>query len=76
MRSVVCMLFLHFLSKNLGHIQAHTGAQCFATVSGLNDMFPGNSVQQSLRNVFYTFIVFSRLVGVSEMSAQSAATCI
>ncbi len=52
------------------HIQAHTGAQRFAKVSGLNDMFPGNGVQQGLR------YVFSCLVGVSEMSAQSAATCI
>ncbi len=46
-----------------------SGAQRFATVSGLNDMFPGN-VQRGLR------YVFSCLVGVSEMSAQSAATCI
>ncbi len=36
----------------LGHIQAHTSAQRFATVSGLNDMFPGNGVQRGLR---YTF---------------------
>ncbi len=42
----------------------------FATVSGLNDMFTGNGVQRGLR------YVFSCLVGVSEMSAQSAATCI
>ncbi len=40
--------------------------QRFATVSGLNDMFPGNGVQRGLR------YVFSCLVGVSEMSA----TCI
>ncbi len=33
----------------LGHVQVHTGAQRFATVSGLNDMFPGNGVQQGLR---------------------------
>ncbi len=33
-------------------------------------MFPGNGVQQGLR------YVFSCLVGVSKMSAQSAATCI
>ncbi len=45
----------------LGHIPR------FATVSGLNDMFPGNGVQRG---------VFSCLVGVSKMSAQSAATCI
>ncbi len=57
-------------SLELGHVQAHTGAQRFATVSGLKDMFPGNGVQQGLR------YVFSCLVGVSEMSAQSAATCI
>ncbi len=57
-------------NMDLGHIQAHTGAQCFATVSGLNDMFPGNGVQRGLR------YVFSCLVGVSKMSAQSAATCI
>ncbi len=54
----------------LGHVQAHTGAQLFATVFGLNDMFPGNGVQRGLR------YVFSCLVGVSEMSAKSAATCI
>ncbi len=54
----------------LGHIQAQTGPQRFATVSGLNDMFPGNGVQQGLR------YVFSCLVGVLEMSAQSAAACI
>ncbi len=52
-----------------GHVQVHTGAQRFATVSGLNDMFPGNGVQRGLR------YVFSCLVGVSKMSAQSAATC-
>ncbi len=56
--------------SSLGHIQVHTGAQRFATVSGLNDMFPGNGVQRGLR------YVFSCLVGVSKMSAQSAATCI
>ncbi len=53
-----------------GHVQAHTIAQHFATVSGLNDMFPGNGVQKGLR------YVFSCLVGVSKMSAQSAAMCI
>ncbi len=53
-----------------GHVQAHTGAQRFATVSGFNDMFPGNGVERGLR------YVFSCLVGVSEMSAQSAATYI
>ncbi len=30
----------------LGHVQVHTGAQRLATVSGLNDMFPGNGVQR------------------------------
>ncbi len=55
---------------NLGHVQAQTGAQRFATVSGLNDMFSGNGVQRGLR------YVFSCLVGVSKISAQSAATCI
>ncbi len=45
-------------------------AQCFATISMLNDMFPGNGVQRDLR------YVCSCLVGVSKMSAQSAATCI
>ncbi len=53
-----------------GQVQAHTSAQRFATVSGLNDVFPGSSVQRSLRQVF------SCLVSVSKMSAQSAATCI
>ncbi len=50
--------------QQLGHVQAHTGAQRFATVSGLNDMFPENSVQRGLR------CVFSCLVGVSEISAN------
>ncbi len=50
----------------LGHVQAHTSAQRFATVSGLND----NGVQRGLR------YVFSCLVGVSKMSVQSAATCV
>ncbi len=53
-----------------GHVQAYTSAQRFAMVFGLNNMFPGNGVQRGLR------YVFSCLVGVSEMSAQSAATCI
>ncbi len=57
-------------SLTWGHIQARTGAQHFALVSGLNDMFPGNGVQQGL------IYVFSCLVNVSKMSAQSAATCI
>ncbi len=43
-----------------GHVQAHTGAQRFATVSGLNNMFPGNGVQWGLR------YIFSCLVGVSK----------
>ncbi len=58
------------MTRHQGHIQAQSGAQRFATVSGLNDMFPGNGVQRGLR------YVFSCLVGVSKMSAQSAATCI
>ncbi len=41
-----------------GHVQVHTGAQRFAIVSGLNDMFPLKRVQ---RGVGY---VFSCLVGV------------
>ncbi len=53
-----------------GHVQAHTVAQRFAMVSGLNETFPGNGVQWGLR------YVFSCLVGVSKISAQSAATCI
>ncbi len=32
------------VERELGHIQAL--AQCFSTVYGLNDMFPGNGVQQ------------------------------
>ncbi len=43
-----------------GHVQAQTAAQRFATVSGLNDMFPENGVQRGLR------YVFSCLVGVSK----------
>ncbi len=54
---------------HLGHVQAHTQAQRFATFSGLNEMFPGNGVQRGLT------YVFSCLVGVSKMSVQSAATC-
>ncbi len=57
-------------SVDQGQVQVHTCAQRFATVSRLSDMFPGNGVQRSLR------YVFSCLVGVSKMSAQSAATCI
>ncbi len=33
-------------------VQAQTSAQCFATVSGLNDVFPENSVQRGFRYVF------------------------
>ncbi len=43
--------------KEAGHVQAHT----FCLVSGLNDMFAGNGVQQGLRHVF------SCLVGVSSI---------
>ncbi len=57
---------LEVSSEGLGHVEA----QCFATVSGLNDRFLGNGVQQGLR------YVLSCLVCVSEMSAQSAGTCI
>ncbi len=52
-----------------GHIQVHIGAQRLATVSGLNDMY-------WKRCATGFEIVFSCLVGVSEMSAQSAATCV
>ncbi len=52
------------IGKLPGHVQAHTG---FVTVSWLNDMFPGNGVQQGLR------YVFPCMMGVSKMSAQSAA---
>ncbi len=45
-----------------GHVQAHTGAQRFATVSGLNYMFPGNGVQLGVQTGFRYF--FSCLVGV------------
>ncbi len=61
-------LLLCYSWNDLGHVQTHTGAQHFVTVSGLNDMFPGNGVQQAFR------YVFSCLVGVSEMLDQSAAT--
>ncbi len=40
-----------FSHGNLGHVHAQTGAQRFAMVSGLNDMFPGNGVQWALRHV-------------------------
>ncbi len=70
MRNSLINSQLGTVTMNQGHIQVHTGAQRFATVSGLNDMFPGNGVQRGLR------YVFSCLVGVSKMSAQSAATCI
>ncbi len=39
--------------RNPRHIQAQTGAQRFAMVSGLNDMFPGNGVQRGLRFFSY-----------------------
>ncbi len=51
--------------RDQGHVQAHTGAQRFATVSVLNDMFPGNGVQRGLRYflficiVYYIFFFFS-----------------
>ncbi len=61
---------LNRTEERLGHLQAHTVAQRLATVSGLNHMFPGSGVLQGLR------YVFSCLVGVSKMSAQSASTCI
>ncbi len=61
---------LNRTEERLGHLQAHTGAQRLATVSGLNHMFPGSGVLRDLR------FVFSCLVGVSKMSAQSASTCI
>ncbi len=54
-------------TQEQGHIQAQTGAQRFATVSWLNDMFPGNGVQRGLR------YVFSCLVGVSKMEMGLAA---
>ncbi len=44
------------------HVQAQTIAQRFATVSGLNDVFPRNSVQRGFRYVFlfggcvYTYV--------------------
>ncbi len=38
-------------ATELWHVQAHTGAQHFATVSGLNDMFPGNGAQRCVKNV-------------------------
>ncbi len=61
---------LNRTEERLGHLQAHTGAQRLATVSGLNQMFPGSGVLRGLR------YIFSCLVGVSKMSAQSASTCI
>ncbi|ROL40804.1 putative phospholipid-transporting ATPase IM [Anabarilius grahami] len=58
----ICILLCYFLYKTTafalvrsiekfmkvpqGHVQAQTGAQRFATFSGLNDMFPGNGVQR------------------------------
>ncbi len=42
----------------LGHVQAHTGAKRFATVSGLNDMFPGNSVQRCATGFEIRFLSF------------------
>ncbi len=62
-----------YIDNILGHVQAHTGPQRFATVLGLNDMFPGNGLQRCATGLRY---VFSCLVGVSKMAAQSAATCI
>ncbi len=42
-------------TEDQGQIQAHTGAQQFAMVSGLNDMLPGDGVRQSLRYVIFLF---------------------
>ncbi len=42
-------------TEDQGQIQAHAGAQRFAMVSGLNDMFPGDGVRQSLRYVIFLF---------------------
>ncbi len=51
---------------DLGHVQAHTGAKRFATVYRLNDMFPGNGVQQGLR------YISSCLVDVKNVSPISS----
>ena len=50
--------------NSTGYVQVQNGAQRFATVSGLNVMFPGNGVQRGLR------YVFSCLVGVSELQSN------
>ncbi len=60
------------LKPHQGHVQALTGALRFATVSGLNDMFPGNGVHRYATGFEIRFLLF---VGVSKTSAQSAATC-
>ncbi len=54
-----------------GHIQAHTGAQRFATVSGLNDMFPGNCVQRCAMGFEIRFLLFGGCVrNVSPISSN------
>ncbi len=53
--------FIQKLKQGIrGTFKLTPGAQCFATVSGLNDMFPGNGVE----------ICFSCLVGVSKLKYQ------
>lgn len=43
--------------RDKGQVQAQTGAQSFASVFGLNDMFPGKGVQRGL-----CFLLFSGCV--------------
>ncbi len=53
------------------HHQGHVQAQRFATVSGLNDMFPGNGVQRCAKGFEILFLLFGGCVkNVSPISSD------
>ncbi len=62
------------LTLDLGHVQVHTGAQRFATVFGLNDMFTGNSVQRCATGFEIRFLLFGGCV--KNVSPISSNMCI
>ncbi len=59
------------LKPHHGHVQALTGALRFATVSGLNDMFPGNGVHRYATGFEIRFLLFGGCVkNVSPISSN------
>ncbi len=59
------------IDKIQGYVQAHTGAQRFAMVSGLNDMFPGNGVQRCATGFEICFLLYGGcLKNVSPISSN------